>query len=187
MLGMKKTAHASQVAGRHLSYWRLFWAVVILLHAPITFKAFATLVGPEDDRTAWSSIFLLSLTNAFFILEIAFAYSIRLLSDRRSMLVFMLVVAFLHAGVFDRNVPDALRDWSLGAGILPMAFGAVALALLITIVLGGLSLAGSDSAQRRRQLALQTYGALFKPIFTLCPQASACRYAARRGPPPTRK
>jgi hypothetical protein len=182
---MKTTSQRTQISGRRRSYWRLFWAVVFLLHAPITFKVFATLFGPENDRTAWSSIFLLALTNAFFIAEIAFAYSVRLVADRRSMLVFMLVVAFMHAGVIDRNVPDAVRDWSLVAGFLPMAMGALALALLLNTVLFGSAAGIADSAQRRRQLALQSYGALFKPIFSLRPQASACRYAARRGPPST--
>ena len=186
MLGiMKKTAHASQLAGRRRSYWRLFWAAVFLLHAPITFKAFATLLGPEDARTAWSSILLLTLTNAFFILEIAFAYSIRLLADRRSILVFMLVVAFLHAGVIDRNVPDAMRDWSLAANVLPMAFATLALAMLLAVGRWGESVAELDAAQRRRQFILQLYGSIFKPIFILTPHAPACCYAARRGPPIT--
>jgi hypothetical protein len=180
---MKKT---SQLAGRRRSYWRLLWATVFFLHAPITFKAFATLLGPEDARTAWSSILLLSLTNAFFILEIAFAYSIRLLADRRSMLVFMLVVTFLHAGVIDRNIPDAMRDWSLAANVMPMAIAAMALAILLTLARRGASIDEGDAAEQRRQFILRIYGSIFKPIFTLRPQASACRYAARRGPPPTR-
>ena len=180
---MRTKAHHSPVTGRRHAYWRVFWAVVFLLHAPITFKAFGTLLGPEDARTAWSSLLLLSLTNAFFILEIAFAYSIRILADRRSMLVFMVAVAFLHAGVIDRNVPDAVRDWSLGANLMPMAFGAVAWAILMAIALHATSIADSDAAENRRQFALLIYGSIFKPIFTLRPQATTCRYAARRGPP----
>ena len=119
------------------------------------------------------------------MLEIAFACSIRLLTDRRAMLVFMLVIAFLHAGVIDRNVPDALRDWSLGAGVLPMAFTALALLILGAVAQHRASNTAGDIAERRRQSILQLYGSFFKPIFTLIPYAPACRYAARRGPPST--
>lgn len=186
MLGMKSTAHDPQSAGHRRTYWRMFWAVALLLHAPITFKAFATLLGPGDHHTAWSSILLLSLTNAFFILEITSAYSLRLLADRRSMLVFLLVVVFMHAGVIDRSAPDAMRDWSLGTGLLPIAFAALVLSIFIAVARRGASIAEVDFAERRRQFSMQVYGSIFKPIFTLRPLASVCRYAVRRGPPPTR-
>ena len=135
-----KSRHLSRQVRRRFC-WRLLWAIAFLLHVPITFKAFATLLDSDSGGTAWSSIFLLSLTNAFFVLEIAFACSIRVLSDRRSMLVFMLAIAFLHAGVIERSAPDAVRDWSLGVGGLPLAFGAVVTVLLITGVLKGLIVA----------------------------------------------
>lgn len=180
---MKSTKHPTQIARRRQMYWRFFWAVVCLLHAPITFKAFGNLVGPEEGRTAWSSILLLTLSNAFFVLEIAFAYSIRLLSDRRAILVFMLVVAFVHAGVIERSMPDAVRDWNLSVTLVPLVLGGAALASLLAVVLLGISIILGDAIERRRQTALQIYGSVFKPIFALRPQAATCRYAARRGPP----
>ncbi len=180
---MKSTKRPTPITHRRKSYWRLFWAVVFLLHAPITFKAFGKFLAPQEGQTAWSSIFLLTLSNAFFILEIAFAYSIRLLSDRRAILVFMLVVAFLHAGVIDRSVPTAVHDWNLSVTLLPWLLSSAALAIVLAVVLGASSHIISDAAERRRQTALRIYGAIFKPIFALSPQTSACRYAARRGPP----
>src|SRR5262245_1808455 len=182
MSGRKNKSARSSVAGRHRTCWRVLWTIVLLLHAPITFNAFSTLLGSGGDQTAWSSILLLSHTNAFFILEIAFACSIRLLSDRRAALIFMLIVLFLHAGVIDRSIPDALREWNLSAALLPIAFGATAMWLLAAIGRHGAATEG-DAWERGRQFALKVYGSVFKPIFTLRPQASACRYAARRGPP----
>lgn len=180
---MKSTKRPSQITQRRTSYWRLFWAVVFLLHAPITFKVFGKLLAPQAGEAAWSSIFLLTLSNLFFILEIAFAYSIRALSDRRAVLVFLLIVAFVHAGVIDRSIPSAAQDWNLSVMLLPWALGGAALASLLAAVFSETGAVHINAAEHRRQFALRIYGSIFKPIFALRPQTSTCRYAARRGPP----
>lgn len=94
---------------RKQSYWRFFWAVVLLLHAPLTLNVFSSLIdGTEPVR--WSSLVLLTLSNLFFILEIGYAYSFRLLSDRRKMATFLVVIALLHVGMIERGMPDFVQD-----------------------------------------------------------------------------
>jgi hypothetical protein len=68
------------------------------------------------DEVRWSSVLLLTLSNVFFLTEIWFAYSLRLLSDRRRMVAFVLVIALLHAGFIERSLPVLLAvgdvtDW----------------------------------------------------------------------------
>lgn len=93
---------------RKQSYWRFFWAVVLLLHAPLTLNVFSSLIdGTEPVR--WSSLVLLTLSNLFFILEIGYAYSFRLLSDRRKVATLLVVIALLHVGMIERGMPDFVQ------------------------------------------------------------------------------
>lgn len=97
---------------RKQSYWRLFWAVVLLLHAPITINAFSA-IWQSGESVRWSSILLLTLSNLFFIAEIAYAYSLRLLSDRRKVITFLVVIALLHVGLIERGMPEFIHDADL--------------------------------------------------------------------------
>ncbi len=110
MRGRKKKT-AGRVC-RKQSSWRLFWAAVLLLHAPITINVFSAFwQGGESVR--WSSILLLTLSNLFFIAEIAYAYSLRLLSDRRKLITFLVVIALLHVGLIERGMPEFIHDADL--------------------------------------------------------------------------
>ncbi len=105
--------HATQrtrtLCPRRKSLWRLLWALVLLIHVPATVKVFAAAFGTQSG---WSSAILIAATNLFFILEISFVWSLHLLSDRRSVIAFLLIVALLHVGVIERGV----GDWSLPEG-----------------------------------------------------------------------
>lgn len=94
--------------GRRQSLWRLLWVCVFFLHAPITAGVFLRAWGGGIEETGWSSILLLTVSNLFFITEIGFAYSLRLLSDRRRMVAFVLVIALLHTGFVERALPAML-------------------------------------------------------------------------------
>ena len=82
-------------------WWRVLWAAVLVLHAPATLHALAGLSNPPAGYR--SSILLLAASNTFFILEIVFAWSLRLLSNRRNLLVFALVIVMLHVGVMEQR------------------------------------------------------------------------------------
>jgi|ERR1043166_257433 hypothetical protein len=83
----------------HRFWWRLLWAVVLVCHAPVTIHALAVLQSGRGH----TSIPLLAASNAFFILEILFAGSYRLLSSRRNLIAFALIVLMLHVGVLEQH------------------------------------------------------------------------------------
>lgn len=95
---------------RHRTFWRLLWAAVFLLHAPITIKVFAMAMAGAEGHVGSASLLLLAASNLFFVFEIVFAASLRLVTDRRSAVAFMLVVAILHVGVIDSGFPGLVRD-----------------------------------------------------------------------------
>jgi hypothetical protein len=108
----------------HRHWWRLLWAVVLLLHAPATLNAFSALWRLESGEISPSSLLTLAGSNLFFILEIAFASSLRLLSSRRNLLVFFLIIAILHVGVVERSVASHAASPALAPTLLATAVGA---------------------------------------------------------------
>ncbi len=111
---------------RHRGYWRLLWMTVLLAHAPATVAAVSSALAPDAGREAWSSVFLLSASHLFFLFEIAFAPSFRLLTDRRGAVVFLLVVALLHVGIIQHGLPELLDAHDPAIWLLLTAAGAVA-------------------------------------------------------------
>lgn len=77
--------------------------LLLLLHAPATIKVFSIAF---DGESSWSSVFLITATNLFFVLEIVFAWLLHVLNNRRSIIAFLLIVALLHVGALDRGFPD---------------------------------------------------------------------------------
>jgi hypothetical protein len=93
---------------------------MMAMHAPITVNAFAFIWRDNATVPSWSSVVLLAASNLFFILEIAFACSLRLVSNRRAALTMLLIVLLLHVGVIERSFPGLLpatdmRMWLLFA------------------------------------------------------------------------
>jgi hypothetical protein len=109
---------------RRRTLWRLLWAAVLLLHAPATLNAVLAMWRLEHSGPSSSSIILLAASNAFFIFEICFACSFRLISNRRSAAVFVLVVLMLHVGVIEQRLPRALPNSQLLYCLLLTALGA---------------------------------------------------------------
>ena len=102
---------SGQQTPRHPSYrlyWRLFWLVALLGHIPVTWGAVANVLGPGVDRAAWSSLFLLTGSHLFFLLEITLSPSAKLLTDRRAAVAFLVVVALLHCGVLEHGMPGLI-------------------------------------------------------------------------------
>lgn len=133
------------------SLWRMAWLLLFVMHLPATLKVYgsATAIG---EPTAWSSLILLAVTNVFFVLEITFAWSLRVLSDRRCLIAFLLIVALMHAGVLDRVMPDAIADQ--GIGMLLFVSTAATLIAHIVIAIARRVIESSDSAGLGRYLAL---------------------------------
>ncbi|MEK6644736.1 MAG: hypothetical protein AABZ08_12605 [Planctomycetota bacterium] len=104
--------------------WRSLWAVVLVCHAPLTINAFSAVLRLEEGRSSGSSLLLLAASNAFFVLEILFACSLQLLSSRRNLMVFLLVVVLLHTGVFESGLPGAMTESQLLYCLLLTALGA---------------------------------------------------------------
>lgn len=111
---------------RHRGWWRLLWTAVLLAHAPATVAAVSSALAAGAGREAWSSIFLLSASHLFFLFEITFAPSFRLLTDRRSAVIFLLVVALLHVGIIQHGLPELLNAHDPAFWLLLTAAGAIA-------------------------------------------------------------
>lgn len=169
---------------RRTMLWRGLWALVLLLHAPITVSVFAAALRLEEGRASWSSLLILAISNAFFIVEILFAYSLRLLRDRRAVFVFFLVIALLHVGVIERGFPALVANldqpvaWLLLGVVSTMAvpfFARQGLILAIrrwadALAATVLSLARHYSTRPR------------KPMLRVA-QIQSIPFAAHRGPP----
>src|SRR5262249_1052118 len=102
----------------HRFWWRLLWAVVLVCHVPATIHALAVLQSGRGH----TSIPLLAASNAFFILEILFAASYRLLSNRRNFIAFALIVLMLHVGVLEQH------------GLAPVSSSQLLYCLLLTTI-----------------------------------------------------
>lgn len=84
------------------SAWRFVWLLLLVLHAPITYRVFAVAL---DGESKWSSLLLIAATNLFFVLEITFGWSLKLLTDRRRIITFCVIIALLHVGMVDHALP----------------------------------------------------------------------------------
>lgn len=95
--------------------WRLFWSVALLAHLRATHAVFVAFFDGTAGTTDWSRLLFLSTSNLFFILEVTFAPGLRLVSDRRVVIAFLIIVAVMHAGVIERGLPDVIfaRDSQL--------------------------------------------------------------------------
>ncbi len=180
---MKTTLNRSPIKRRRQSYWRLLWAVVFLLHAPITIKAFGNFLGPEEGRTAWSSILLLTLSNVFFICEIAFAYSLRILSDRRRLVAFLVVIALLHVGVLERGLPQTMPNADLNYWLLTATISVVCIRTLMQFGMAFWRQATGHAVEQRRQLARWWYALRAAPARAPVSPQAVRRFTPPRAPP----
>jgi len=162
--------------------WRLAWAAMLLLHLPATIAVFSR-ASLDGTGAAWSSLVLLTATNAFFLFEIIFAKSLRLLANRRCLVVFLLIVTLLHAGVIDRVMPDAVPEHGVGLWLI-VSVGAAA--LLQSALVQVMRLAQSRVIDRGHGLALARHRyarRAFTP--TIIPKASPFRSATTLRAPPS--
>jgi hypothetical protein len=160
---------------RKVLLWRCFWALVLLLHAPITWHV---ITGNSASR--WSSILLLILANAFFLLEICAPCCIKLVTDRRSAVIFLMIIALLHVGVLERGFPALAATWDHGSTLLCTLLGTVAVGRLLSLYVARfLSCAGNVQLL----LTLRSYLSRSFPLLVLAPKVRARPYSARRGPP----
>lgn len=164
--------------------WRGLWALVLLLHAPITISVLAAALRLEEGRASWSSLLLLALSNAFFIIEILFAYSLRLLRDRRAVFVFFLVIALLHVGVIERGFPALVAN--LDQPVAWLLLGVVGTMAVPFFARQSLILAIRRWADSRAAfvlvLARRFSTRPVKPILRVA-QIQSIPFAALRGPP----
>jgi len=162
---------------RRKSYWRLLWAAVLLLHAPITIGVFSA-IWTQSGPIRWSSVLLLTLANAFFVFEVVCAYSLRILSDRRKVITFLVVIALLHVGVIERAMPDFVHNADIQYWLL-LASASVASIAVMLRVLRAISLkiatalatnqhphASRDRYARRVDLEHGFRSAVFGPLWT---------------------
>lgn len=125
--------HQKRPINRRQSCWRLLWAAVLLLHAPITVSVFSDL-WTQTGSIRWSSILLLTVANAFFVLEVVSAYSLRILSDRRKVVTFLVVIAILHVGMIERGMPEYVRDADVQYWLLLTTAGLASCAGIIRLL-----------------------------------------------------
>lgn len=98
---------------------------MLLAHVPATVGAVSSLLAPGAGQDAVASVILLSASHLFFLLEIAFAPSLQLLTDRRAAIALLLVVALLHTGVLDHGLPDLTTATDSHVWLVLCAAGAV--------------------------------------------------------------
>lgn len=98
---MRAVSASAGPSRSHRLWWRVLWAAVLILHGPATIGALLSLWHPSQGHR--SSILLLVASNSFFILEVIFAWSLRLFSSRRNLLVFALIIVLLHVGVMEQR------------------------------------------------------------------------------------
>lgn len=164
--------------------WRLVWLLLFVLHLPATVKVYGSATA-AGEPTAWSSLILLAVTNIFFVVEICFAWSLRILSDRRCLIAFVLIVALMHAGVLERVMPDAMAE----QGVDLVLFVSTAVTIIISELVvesAGRLLAkaeydariGRQLAQLRRRYDRSAFAVVRVPRYS--PFRSAC---AHRAPP----
>lgn len=175
MNARKHNQGASQ--NRHKSYWRLLWAAVLLLHAPITVSVFSGF-WTQTGSVRWSSILLLTVANAFFVLEVVSAYSLRILSDRRKVITFLVVIAILHVGLIERGMPDFVHNADLQYSLLMTSACLISIAGVIRLLRAisariAVALTVHDNAHTSRNrysrcvdLATGFRSAVFGPLWT---------------------
>ena len=153
--------------------WRCFWSLVLLLHAPITLKVF----GGGVFR---GSSLILALANAFFIWEIYRPTCLKLITDRRSAVVFLLIVALLHTGVLEHGFPVLANTWGHGSVLIFTIAVTASTAAYIALRYGKFL---SNCGNFRSRNLYRHYAARYVPVLILVPQARSRPYAGRRGPP----
>jgi hypothetical protein len=104
-------------------WWRLLWVVILALHVPATARCIAGVCRGETSSPTWSTLILLLASNLFFLIELWAAPSLRLLTNRRAALAFVLVIVILHAGAFERAFPTVascgeVHSWFAAAAVL---------------------------------------------------------------------
>lgn len=160
--------------------WRSALLLLLLLHIPATAKVYAMALAGEPS---WSSVLIISATNLFFILEIVFAWSLHLLTDRRSIIAFMVVVALLHVGVIDRGFPDLEIAHNLSTWLVTTAGSVLVLRWLSPALLAHIRAVTALFAEQRRQLARLLYRRRRGPLPALCAPDRHWLSAPLRAPP----
>ena len=171
---------SSRLPLRRRAMWRSALLLILLLHLPATAKVYAMALAGEPS---WSSVLLISATNLFFVLEIVFARSLHLLTDRRSVIAFLVIVALLHVGVIDRGFPDLAIAHDLNIWLAATAGGVAALRWLSPVLLACIRAAAVLFAEQRRQLARLLYRRRRGPMPALCAPDRHWLSAPLRAPP----
>lgn len=177
------TRLSNLVSGRHKTFWRIVWILVLLLHVPATVSTVSAAWRGDGGAAAWSTILFLLVSNFFFIQEIAFASSMRLISNRRAAVVFILVVVLLHAGAIEQSVPGLLDVPEARFWLAASAVGAMAWLILRRIRVAGLAMAFCDAAELQRQLARSRYGGSVPPVLAICRPICGWHRVPPRAPP----
>ncbi len=99
--------------------WRITWGLVFLAHWRINLRLFGSLWFDGAAEADWSRLFLLSISNLYFVAEVLFGISLRFIHNRRALVVFLLVIAILHAGPISQSVPEliSVRDAAAWVGL----------------------------------------------------------------------
>ena len=180
MISLAARKRNSRLPLRRRAMWRSGLLLLLLLHIPATAKVYAMALAGEPS---WSSLLLISATNIFFIFEIIFAWSLHLLTDRRSVIAFIVVVALLHVGVVDRGFPDLAIAHNANILLVATAGGVAVLRWLSPGLVACILAVAAMFAEQRRLLARRLYRQRCGPIPAFC--APDCHWlsAPLRAPP----
>lgn len=170
-------------SGRHKTFWRIVWILVLILHVPATASTVSAAWRGDGGAAAWTTILLLLVSNFFFIHEIAFASSMRLISNRRTAVVFLLVVVILHTGAIEQSLPGLFDGSEARFWLAASVVGTSACLILRRIRVAGLSMVPCDAAELQRQLARSRYGGFITPILCVCRPMLGWHRVPSRAPP----
>jgi hypothetical protein len=150
--------------------WRAGWAAVFLLHLPLTLKVLSAAWVVQASSYKSSSLLLLLLANLFFLIEVGFAPTLRLLTNRRKAVAFALVILLLHVGVIEQRTGFVVEHEALYC-LLVGAAGALQWRRLVTLAKRvaqflDLPLADDTSRQSRRAVPLDFLPIVHDPSCT---------------------
>ncbi|MFQ5429633.1 MAG: hypothetical protein ACE5E1_04905 [Phycisphaerae bacterium] len=168
---------------RRKCFWRAFWVVVFLMHLPATVEVFSAALAGETSHGTWTLLVQLVLSDLFFILEIIFASSLRLLTNGRRVLVFFLVLVLLHVAVLGMVHSDTIQDSNLWSWLVLTIFGT---ACALVLRLAPASRAGArarEMTEAMRRRSRRAYARAFEFLSLRGRPVCIWRASPLRAPP----
>ena len=84
---------------------RIFWVLMLVLHAPLLFRSCGEMLGPEGGLGSLVSVLTLGISSVFFILKMVGWRMTSIHPTGKRIIVYCLLGAFLHLILFCPSLP----------------------------------------------------------------------------------